>query len=127
MIHQNSARFFKDIAYDNGYDGLASADTEACRIAKQLGDKSVMMMGQHGVLVTGKSTAEAFDKTYYLERAAQLQVLGLSTGKKMVEMSDDLTNIVKQQIEDDAHFLIPAHFGAIKRIVAHTYPGDYTS
>lgn len=35
-------------------------------------DKSVRMMGNHGVLVVGPSIAEAFDDLYYRERAAKV-------------------------------------------------------
>ncbi|XP_071958583.1 putative aldolase class 2 protein RP493 [Antedon mediterranea] len=127
MIHQNSTRFFEDVAYDCGYDGLATTGVEGPRIAQQLHGKSVMFMGNHGVLVLGKSTAEAFDKTYYLEKAAELQVLAMSTGKKMSKLPDNLAKFVNQQIKNDSRFLVAAHFESIKRILKHTYQGDFTS
>ena len=47
---------------------------EGARLANILDDKTVMMMGNHGVLVIGRTVSEAFDQMYYLERAAKVQV-----------------------------------------------------
>ena len=48
-----------------------------------LGDKSVLMMGNHGVLVVGETIPQAFERLYFLERAAQAQVIALSTGRAL--------------------------------------------
>lgn len=74
MVHQNSTRFLDEVCYDNDYDGMALCLDEGTRLGKLLHNKTVMMMGNHGVLVLGQSVAEAFDQMYYLERAAQVQV-----------------------------------------------------
>lgn len=39
-----------------------------------VGDKDILMMGNHGVLSVAPSVSQAYDLLYYLERAAQLQV-----------------------------------------------------
>lgn len=80
-LDQNACRFYGRIAYDRDYAGMALDDTEGARVASLLGDdKSVVFLGNHGVLVVGSTVAEAFDELYYLEKAAQLQVLAMSTG-----------------------------------------------
>ena len=66
-IDQNTARFFNRVAYDRHYGGLAENDDEGARLVRVLGNKSIMMMGNHGVLVTGSSVAQAFDNLYYFE------------------------------------------------------------
>lgn len=80
-VEQNALRFYGDVAYDGGYAGLALALDEGDRLARALGDKCVLFMANHGVLVVGETIAEAFDALYYLERACQFQVLALSTGR----------------------------------------------
>ena len=77
MLHQNSARFHGELCYDNEYDGFADCLDEGFRLGKQLGNRTVMMMGNHGVLVLGRSASEAFDQMYYLERAAKVQVCNM--------------------------------------------------
>ncbi|MEO8035922.1 MAG: class II aldolase/adducin family protein, partial [Acidobacteriota bacterium] len=67
------------------YNGMALDDNEGERVARLLGDdKSVLFMGNHGVIVVGPSVAEAFDELYYLEKAAQVQLLALSTRQPFV-------------------------------------------
>ena len=84
MLDQNACRYHRRIAYDRDYSGLALEASEGARVAGLLGhDKSVLFMGNHGVLVIGASVAEAFDELYYLERAAAVQVLALSTGREL--------------------------------------------
>lgn len=83
-LDQNACRFYERIAYDRDYAGMALDDTEGVRVARLLGDdKSVLFLANHGVLVVGATVAEAFDELYYLEKAAQLQVLALSTGQPL--------------------------------------------
>ena len=81
MVEQNALRFADDIAYDDEYNGLVVDDAEGDRIARVLGDKRVLFLANHGVIVAGRTVAEAFDALYYLERACRLQVLARATGR----------------------------------------------
>src|ERR1043165_5871207 len=83
MAEQNALRFHDDIAYDDTYNGLVVDNPEGDRLARVLGDKRVMFLASHGVIVVGPSIAEAFDLMYYLERACRLQVLAKSMGGKL--------------------------------------------
>ena len=87
-IEQNTARFYNRVAYDLGYEGMANSDAEGERLAKLLGNRKTMMLGNHGVLIAAATVAEAFDELYYLERACQTLVLAYSTGKPLNVMSD---------------------------------------
>ena len=78
-IDQNTARFFEKIALDDGFEGMALGDDEGDRIAGKLGNRSILMMGNHGVMVVGRTVGEAFDTLFYLERAAQTQVMAYMT------------------------------------------------
>ena len=62
FIHQNSLRFWADIAYDNEYNGLADTLQEGHRIAACLEGKRVLFLANHGVIVTGATVADAFDR-----------------------------------------------------------------
>ncbi len=91
MAVQTALGFYGDIAYDSTYNGLAYDVSEGERLAQVLGEKSVLMMGNHGVLVVGKTMPQAFERLYFLERAAQAQVLALSTGRplRLIPGTDD--------------------------------------
>ncbi len=49
-------------------------------LVRDLGDKDVMILRNHGVLVTGRTVAEAFFRHHYLEMACRAQVAAMSIG-----------------------------------------------
>ena len=51
---------------------------ECERIANDLGDKSVMILRNHGLLTTGSTVADAFMKLYTLESACQVQLMAIN-------------------------------------------------
>src|SRR6201991_4859735 len=51
-IDQNTARYFNRRAIDDSYAGMADSEQGGERLARLLGNRSRLMMGNHGVLVT---------------------------------------------------------------------------
>lgn len=49
-----------------------------------------MIMGNHGIMVTGASVAETFNRMYYFERAAETYIRALQTGQKLRILSDEI-------------------------------------
>jgi ribulose-5-phosphate 4-epimerase/fuculose-1-phosphate aldolase len=120
-IDQNSARFYNRIAYDMNYGGMANTDDEGDRLARLMGNRSIMMMGNHGVLVVAATVAEAFDLAYYLERACRNLVLAYQTGQKLHLMSDNVAEKTAQEWEADRE-QFHAHFEEMKKILTQTDP-----
>ncbi len=114
-IDQNTARFFNRIAVDLDYGGMANTDAEGERLATLLGNRSIMMMGNHGVLVCASTVAEAFDLAYYLERACRNLILAYSTGQKLHVMSDAVAERRRANGGDRDQF--HAHFAEMKAIL----------
>jgi ribulose-5-phosphate 4-epimerase/fuculose-1-phosphate aldolase len=83
MVSQNALQFAGRIAYMDDYEGLALDDSEGDRMAAAMGTKTVLFLGHHGVIVTGASIHAAWNDLYFLERAAMVQVLAMSTGRKL--------------------------------------------
>lgn len=115
-IDQNTARFFNRIAFDLDYGGMANTDDEGTRIAHKLGNKQIMLLGNHGILICAQSVAEAYDLTYYLERACQNLVLAYQTGQKLHVMTDAVAEKTAQEWEADRD-QFHAHFAAMKTIL----------
>jgi ribulose-5-phosphate 4-epimerase/fuculose-1-phosphate aldolase len=115
-IDQNTARFFNRVAFDLNYGGMANTDDEGLRIARLMGNKSIMMMGNHGVLVAAATVAEAFDLTYYLERACRTLVLSYQTGQKLHIMSGAVAEKTAQEWEADRD-QFHSHFAEMKAIL----------
>ena len=120
-IEQNTARFYNRIAYDLGYEGMATSEDEGERLARHLGNRKTMMLGNHGVLVAAASVAEAFDELYYLERACQTLVLAYSTGKPLNVMSDKVAERTARDwdLYADSAFV---HFEEMKKVLDRKDP-----
>ena len=69
--------------YDPLYTGPAFDTVEGERLVEALGDKSIMIMANHGALTVGRTVAEAYDRLYYLERVAQVQLYAMWTGREL--------------------------------------------
>jgi ribulose-5-phosphate 4-epimerase/fuculose-1-phosphate aldolase len=120
-IDQNTARFFNRLAIDRQFDGLADQRDEGERLVRALGDKNLMIMGNHGLLVTAPTVAEAFDDLYFLERAAKTLVLAYSTGQPLKVMPDELAEKTARSwgaFADSAF----AHFRDLKQLLDQQDP-----
>lgn len=121
MCHQNSARFYNEIAYDDDFGGLAVDINEGDRMAEVMGDKRILFLANHGVVVVGDTVAQAFDDFYYLERAAQVQILAMQTGRPLKVMSEELARMTHDQFMG---FTANAelHFDALKAMLDEEEP-----
>ncbi|XP_064109857.1 putative aldolase class 2 protein PA3430 [Macrobrachium nipponense] len=122
MVHQNSLRFYKRIAYDNNYSGLALAFEEGRRLGTVLGDKDVMFMGNHGVLVVASTISVAFDLLYFLERASQVQVLTEAMKKEVQLIPDEKCQAMSDDFWNSVQLYADAHFYAMYRRLRKTQP-----
>ena len=117
-----SALFFMDrIAYDREYNGYADDLEEGERMAAVMGDKPILMMANHGVVVTGKSVASAYHRLYFLERAARTQIFSMWTGMRRKFVSGEVLDKVRMQSRkpDPLLEMSPAdyYFAAMKRLL----------
>ncbi len=123
MTSQCALRFHDRVAYDHHYNGLALDTAEGDRMVACLGDKDVLFLANHGVIVCGSKISWAFDDLYYLERACQLQFLVRSTGQAVrairaevvQEASAALTSARERALSD-------LHFEAVKRRLSASDP-----
>jgi ribulose-5-phosphate 4-epimerase/fuculose-1-phosphate aldolase len=120
MAAQSALGFFDEVAYAD-YNGLALDYGEGERLARALGTRSVLVLRNHGVLVTARSAAQAFERLYFFERACQAQILALSTGRKLCPIPEPVVRATVAQFraaesvggEDRAEL----HFAALKRLL----------
>ena len=100
-IDQNTAMFFNRVAVDNHFGGLAFEE-EAERCCSNLSDprKTVLVMGNHGIMVIGETVAETFNRMYYFERAAETYIKALWTGQPLRVLSDEVAEQTARDIEE---------------------------
>jgi ribulose-5-phosphate 4-epimerase/fuculose-1-phosphate aldolase len=118
---QNAMRFFERIAYDDCFNGMALDDDEGDRLCRALGNRDVLLMRNHGVIVAARSVAEAFDELYYLERACENQIIAMSTGRELHVVSDEVARLTCQQWRDYPDYA-QLHFGELRRILDEEEP-----
>jgi ribulose-5-phosphate 4-epimerase/fuculose-1-phosphate aldolase len=118
------------IAYDDNYTGPAFDPEEGERLARILGNKAVLFMANHGVTTVGQSVADAYDRLYYLERAAQAQLYAMWTGQPLKQLPDAVVEKTKKEIGGARFYDGPTpaerHFSALKRILDRN-EADYAS
>lgn len=113
-IDQTSMRFFNRVANDLGFDGMGLGG-EAERLATCLGNHSILMMGQHGVLVVGETVGACFDQIFYFERAAETYINALQTGQAINVASSEVAEKTAQQW--DGYENIDAHLRAVREVL----------
>jgi ribulose-5-phosphate 4-epimerase/fuculose-1-phosphate aldolase len=127
-IGQTEVGMMDKIAYDDEYAGPAFEPEEGERLARVIGDKTILFMANHGVSTVGKSVAEAYDRLYYIERAAQVQIYAMWTGQRLKKLPEPVVEKTRN-VDAGARYytgLTPAerHFEALKRILDRK-EGDY--
>jgi len=112
-IGQTEVGMSGKIAYDDEYTGPA-----------------LLFMANHGISTVGQTVAEAYDRLYYIERAAQVQIYAMWTGQPLKKLPEPVVEKTKREISGTRFYegLSPAqrHFAALKRILDRKEP-DYAT
>jgi ribulose-5-phosphate 4-epimerase/fuculose-1-phosphate aldolase len=122
-IDQNTMRYYNRMAIDDGFDGMGLGD-EAERLARNIGDSSIVVMGNHGIMSVAENIALAFDELYYFERACQNYIEALQTGKPLRTVSDAVAQKTSDQWQGYVQKLADAHLREIMDILDQEEP-DY--
>src|SRR5580693_1240008 len=84
-ISQQSLFVLSSLAYHD-YEGVALNPGEQPRLVKDLGNKTYLMLRNHGLLTVGPSPADAFLYMYIFESACMIQVRAQSGGKELIQI-----------------------------------------
>ncbi|MEI7869369.1 MAG: aldolase [Candidatus Methylumidiphilus sp.] len=114
-----TCRFYGRVAYDTDYDGVALSDSVGERMASVLGCAELLFLGNHGIITAAPNVAQAWDDLYFVERAAQTQLLAMASGKPLALLAPDLIQQVAEQTRHERFDLgyIDRHFEAQKRLL----------
>jgi ribulose-5-phosphate 4-epimerase/fuculose-1-phosphate aldolase len=78
-ISQQSTLVLSSIAYHD-YEGVALREDEQPRLQANLGDKTFLMLRNHGLLTVGDSIPNTFLSHYFFETTCQIQVSAQAGG-----------------------------------------------
>ncbi|RUZ72305.1 hypothetical protein EN943_30895 [Mesorhizobium sp. M7A.F.Ca.US.006.01.1.1] len=122
-----TALYFQDrIAYDYNYNGWADDLAEGERLAGLMQGKPILMLANHGVVVTGSSVASAYYRLYYLERACRTQMFSMWTQQPRRFVKPEIAAKIAAQLKKPAPSLKMSSadymFNAFKRSLDRNQP-----
>jgi ribulose-5-phosphate 4-epimerase/fuculose-1-phosphate aldolase len=97
----NSMFYAGRIAYHD-FEGITLDGEECQRLAADLGDRNVMILRNHGLLVCGPSIGDAFADHYMLQRACEVQVAAQATGVPLVRPRREIAEHAAAQYDRTA-------------------------
>ena len=119
---QTALKFYGRTAVDDNYQGLALDTDEGDRIASAMGDADIVFLKNHGVMVIGPSIAEAWDDLYYLERAAEVQLRAMSSGRPLLPVPLAIAQRTYEQMRAGDADSARLHLDSVKRILQRDAP-----
>lgn len=125
-LNQTSQLVIGELAYHD-YEGVAFDHSEKPRLQKDLGQKNVMLLRNHGTLTVGDSVAAAFTRMYFLERACTMQVRTLSQLGPDRHLHPTAPDVLEKNVMIGAHGVSAASqflvWPALLRRLERTAPG----
>ena len=118
-ISQQSTFVLASLAYHD-YEGVAFRPEEKPRLQADMGRANFLMLRNHGLLVAGKSIADAFLSMYTFEAACQIQ-LAAQTGGELVQIAPRIVQGVREAMRvqtggQGGNFVWPALIRKLDRL-----------
>ena len=95
-ISQHSMFSLGSLGYHD-FEGPALNDDEKPRLVADLGDKTSLILRNHGLLTVGETVADAWVAMYYLEASCAIQVRAQAGGELIPVPKDVLEQAVSRQ------------------------------
>jgi ribulose-5-phosphate 4-epimerase/fuculose-1-phosphate aldolase len=95
-LSQHAMLFHDKVGYHDS-EGLALEMDERTRLVRDLGDKPVMILRNHGTLIAGHTIAQTFSMMWHLEKAMQAQIDALATHAKLTQPSDAVAKLTAER------------------------------
>jgi ribulose-5-phosphate 4-epimerase/fuculose-1-phosphate aldolase len=94
-ISQQSTFVLASLAY-HVYEGVAFKDDEKPRLQADLGQANFLMLRNHGLLVVGKTIADAFLSMYTFENTCRIQIDAQSGGGELTQVNPQIVKGVSE-------------------------------
>lgn len=88
-ISQQSVFPLSSIAYHD-YEGVALNEEEKPRLVRDLGDRTYLILRNHGLLTVGPTIPDAFLSMYTLQRACEIQVAAQGAGAELIPVPQSI-------------------------------------
>lgn len=81
VAHMDNCVLYDDVAFASDWPGVPVGNEEGEFITAALGDKHVLLLSHHGLLVAARTVEEACVLSIAVERAAKMQLLAMAAGQ----------------------------------------------
>jgi ribulose-5-phosphate 4-epimerase/fuculose-1-phosphate aldolase len=93
-ISQHSMSVLNSLGYHD-FEGPALNDEEKPRLVADLGDRSGLILRNHGLLSVGETVADAFITMYYLEASCAIQVRAQAGGGELIPVPKEVLDTAR--------------------------------
>ena len=97
MSNFYAAQLHDKLAYHD-FEGISLDTDERASLIADLGDKYAMILRNHGLLVAGRTVAEAWSLIFSLEKACAIQLAAQTSGAKLNPVSPKVCEHTAQQM-----------------------------
>jgi ribulose-5-phosphate 4-epimerase/fuculose-1-phosphate aldolase len=88
-LNQHALQLIGDVGYHD-YEGTGRNHAERARLLADLGDRHILILRNHGLLIVGTSIARAFITTYRMERVCAMQLAFQQSGAAFNPITDEV-------------------------------------
>jgi ribulose-5-phosphate 4-epimerase/fuculose-1-phosphate aldolase len=100
LVHQTGSLFLDDLCFIDSYDGEIDSAARARDLALRIGEANAAILASHGVIVTGRTLAEAVYRSATIERVCKLAYHVMLTGRTPAPMKrSDMAGMQASLIE----------------------------
>jgi len=98
-LSQHALRFQGELAYHD-YEGLALSPSEGKSLVRALGGRTAMLLRNHGLVVLGRTVAEAYVLAVTLIKACRIQIAAQSGNAALHQPRDEVIALAAEQLSD---------------------------
>jgi ribulose-5-phosphate 4-epimerase/fuculose-1-phosphate aldolase len=95
-LSQQSIFVLASLAY-HAYEGVALNENEKPRLVSDFGDKTFLMLRNHGLLTVGKTIADTFLSMYLFEATCTIQVRAQAGGGELISIPQMIIDNAQEQ------------------------------
>ena len=121
MISQHALRFAGRVAQLEVYGDPARLEVGR-QIVRSLKKQDILLCANHGVIVCRPTVWDAFDDLYFLDRACELQLAALATGRQLRIIPDKQASELGKHILEWSKEEGRRHFEALRRLQLQKAP-----
>jgi ribulose-5-phosphate 4-epimerase/fuculose-1-phosphate aldolase len=115
LVHQSGTAFVDDLLFVSEYDGEVDSPELGAALADQIGDASVVILANHGVIVTGPTIEEATFRAATIDRACRMTYDLLLLGEKTLAIPPSVVRGMKASILERGPDVFFA--GAVRQLI----------